>query len=196
MKKLIISIFFLFSFNGMAKNCSEKQRKELLKKDTLVEVCVSSNHIMQKSEKDQVVIIRNEIQGRGIGIEVYSLKKGKYELVFEDFGLGQALGSFIMKDHKNHFFIKDINGDGLKEIGLNVLNERTSLFFLYRYNQQSKKFENVKFNRKIDKNFKALDRLVGTLDHPIKVLKNSIQVFYEKDKFMTYELKNGAYFQE
>lgn len=189
----------MLSFKSMAKNCSPDTLNKLERVNTQISSCHLHKGLQGDKTSEYVLLVRNELIGksaRGVGVEVYKKDSLKEKPLFEDFGLGQLVSSFYLEDKKSSFLIKDFNADGIPEFGVNVLNERTALFFMYRYDKKSSIFLPIVFKKKIKKEIEKSDRLVSTLDHPVKIKSKSIQVFYEKEKSVTYQFKDGSFILE
>jgi hypothetical protein len=196
MKVLIYLVFSLFCYGLLAKECPSSMKKTLKKNGIrIVECQVIKNSILEKKIK-HIIVIRDEgIAGRGVGVEIFSSKDLK-KPIFQDFGLGQVLGNFQLNDKRSEILVKDIDGDGINEFGFNVLNERSALFFMYQYDAKIKSYKTINFKRNFKGNLQTMDHLVSTLDWPIEVLTDKIKVWYEKEKFITYKLKDGEYFSD
>lgn len=196
MKALFFFFLFLFSLNTFAEECSSSIRKSLDKKGIKTAECQVLKSLAADKNIRHILVIREEgVTGRGVGVEIYTDQDLKKPL-YEDFGLGQVLGNFKLKDKRSKILVKDIDGDGINEVGFNVFNERSALFFMYQYDAEKKSFKAVNFKRKVKGELQTMDHLVSTLDWPIEILSNEIKVWYEKEKFFTYKLKDGEYFSD
>lgn len=195
--KLILkmSILMLLSFDALASKCNQDMMNKLIKENSSLLECHVLTGLRSRGPEELILVIRNENKGkkaRGIGLEIYENGVFKKRL-FEDYGLGQALGSFYKDGKKEKFLFEDFDKDGVKEFGLSVLNERTALFFIYTFNDKSKKFDSVNFKQKINGKSERLDRLVASLDFPLKIVSNAIHVHHDKDKFIIYRFKDGEF---
>jgi len=188
---------FLLSFSLQAKECSGEVKKELSKSNIKILECHIMSGLTEVKDEKHILVLRNEdgLKGRGIGVEVYQ-SSDLSKALLEDYGLGQVLGNFVMNDKRNTLLVKDVDEDGVKEFGFNVLNERSALFFLYKFDSKSKKFKSMNFKREVRGQIQTIDRLISTLDYPIEILPDHIKVQYEKDKFVTYKMKNGSFFSD
>ena len=185
-----------FSLESSAKDCSAGTLSILKRDKTQISSCHLLKGLQGDKKVEHVLIVRTELIGkaaRGVGIEIYKKDSLKKKPIFEDFGLGQLVSSFFLENKKSTFLIKDFNSDGIPEFGVNVLNERTTLFFIYRFDKKTATFLPITFSSKMKKETKILDRLVSTIDHPVKINSTSIQVFYKKNKFVTYQFKDGSF---
>ena len=195
----LITYLALFQGGAFANDCSSDDLQKLSRKNTHVRICNTILGLEDKKDQKYILIVRNEYKkqtGRGVGIEVYQKGKEKIKPLFQDYGLGQVLGSFYNDNKKVKLLIKDIDKNGQKEFGINVLNERTALFFLYHYDKKKKIFKPIQFNQKVNKKIQQLNRLVSTLDHPIKLQSDSIQVYFDDKNAIKFKFKNGAFHQE
>lgn len=188
---------FLLSFSLQAEECSNEVKKELSKSNIKILECHLMSGLSEVKDEKHILVLRNEegLKGRGIGVEVYQ-SSDLSKALLEDYGLGQVLGNFLMNDKRNTLLVKDVDEDGVKEFGFNVLNERSALFFLYKFDSKSKKFKAMNFKREVRGQVQTIDRLISTLDYPIEILSDHIKVQYEKDKSVIYKFKDGSFFSD
>jgi hypothetical protein len=196
--KIIILISLIISTNLFAKDCNNNLKKLIAKKDSPISSCKLIKGLEANLNQEYVFIVRNENKGknaRGVGIEIYLNDSVFKNPLFEDFGLGQAIGTFYHEDKELTFLISDFDKNGVPEFGVNVLNERTALFFMYSYDKSLVKFVPLKFNRTVEKKKESIDRLISSLNYPVKISSKKIQVYFDEKRHVTYHFKDGAFYQ-
>ncbi len=195
MKHLILISIFMLSTNVFSSECSKGLKKKLKNKPADLIECQIVEGIGANKDEKHIIVVKDEAVGRGVGVEVY-LESNPEKVLFEKYGLGQMLGELLLGSNKSKLFVRDIDKDGVNEFGLNVLNERTALFFLFHFDKNEKNFKRVDFKRKVKGEIQTINRLVSSIDFPIQILSDEIKVHYEKDKFFTYKLIDGRYFSD
>lgn len=186
----------LLSFDVLASKCHQDIINKLTKENSSLLECHVLTGLRSSGPEELVLVIRNEHKGkkaRGIGVEIYENDGMFKKRLFEDYGLGQALGSFYKDGKKEKFLLEDFDKDGINEFGFNALNERTALFFIYTFNEKSKKFDSVSFKQKVNGKSEKLDRLVTSLDFPLKIVSNAIHVHQDKDKLVIFRFRDGDF---
>jgi hypothetical protein len=196
MNKIFLSIIFALSFSARSEECSSSIKSKISKAGVQTLQCQLMEGLIEDSSVKHVLVIKDEgMEGRGIGVEIFH-ESDFGKAIFQDYGLGQVLGHFMLNSKKSNLFVKDIDNDGINEFGFNVLNERTALFFLYHFNKKEKKFKEVDFKRKVKGEVQTMNRLVSSIDFPIEIDSDQIKVPYEKDKYFVYKLIDGNYYSD
>ncbi|MBT3583876.1 MAG: hypothetical protein HN509_03135 [Halobacteriovoraceae bacterium] len=192
LKILLFGLLFIFHNNAFAKDCGNSILKKL-GKDLIA--CQIVEGIKEKKKKN-IFAIKNNEADPNITVSIYSFSgAGVGKKIFEEDGMGEALGDFLVKDSVTKVGVHDFDGDGINEWAIKTLHERGSSLFIYRYNSKGQKFLPVRFSNKHGDKWEKYNFLNGTIAYPIKVIETQIQVFYNPKRYYTYYLKDGHYFR-
>jgi hypothetical protein len=180
----------------VAQECSSDQQAQLATLNGTVKACRQVRNLTQ-NRKQFIVAIRqieknSELQ---VGLEIFEISN-LHSPIFQQNNLGQIAEPFLVNGHSTSLLIQDIDRDGIIDIGIKALNERTATLHIFSYTPILKQFVSKSFvHEKGDRQQERLDFLVASLDFPIEIKKSSIKVFFSATKFITYLPYKGMFYQ-